>query len=417
MHSIALTCALASLSSPPTPPQLPVPIATLVEWIALETGRPVALPLEIEAVDDAALATIATAAEGAHRDPWVETLCPSPPRVAQRQLSNAEAIAREAVSAGCRFDPATKRVFVARDPGSIDSRALVRECVRAVIDRQLDTERFASEGPTPDAVAARRLIVAGLAEFLARRVISRRANELAPTAVVPAAGVPDLRARLAGLGASPFLVERSANALEVGLRFVERAHAEAGADGLRRMLAQPPASTEQVVDPGKWLGIEPRDEPEPPEDRDLLTLLPEGSKRAVSTALGAFEGEIVLRLGGDPIRAFRATRTFDGDVFVGYEVGPAATRLVQWRIRCDDPRDTELCLHAVRKLVEEQIVEPPLDGPREDVAIEYDDPITKLVAKRKSDGRVRAIAWSDGATIELLLARDGELDLATLAPR
>lgn len=421
LRTIALTCAV-SLPTPGVvdPPDLPIPLDSLLDWIAAETGRPVSQP-RIEAVDVAILKSLprreATPGDRSVRDAFVELLCPSPPRLAERQVDNDEALACVAAHAGCLFDPTTDTLFVADSAATIDIRALVRELLRAVVHDEVDGDRFASDGSDPDAIAARRMMTNGFSEFLARRVLARRATELAPVLEI---GVGDSAHRGAGLAAcraSPFFIERSVLELDFGLRFVERAYAESNSDGLRRLLLAPPRSTEQVIDPEKWLGIEPPDEPELPDERDLLTSLPEGSTRAITTALGAFEAEIVLRLGGDPLRAFRAATRFDGDRLVGYAVGESATRLVQWRVRCDDAKDTELWLHAIRKLCEEQLVEPPREAAYEETTIEYDDPITRFVVKRKSDGVARAIAWSDGAVVELLFAREGDFDLDAVAPR
>lgn len=394
--------------------RLPLSIEPLLEWIAVEVGVRDSNPPEVVSVDDVS----AGVGGSGGREELLLELCPPPYPVA-----DGDALRRFVLADGCRFDPVTQRVLVARAPNAIDPQILLREVIRATIDRRIGIEPFIAAGGDPDARAARRMVVTGFTEFIARRVLARRADAFARVASSPGES-RDVRSRLTRSGASAFRVERVGSEVDLGLRFVERIHAELRAEGLRRVLADPPRSTEQVIDPEKWLGIEPKDEPSLPTARDLTARLPDGSRVVAASSLGAFEAEIVLRLCGDSIRALRAADSLDGDSVVAYSIGTTAQRLVQWRIRCDDASASLDWLHAFRKYCEKRLVEPPIRGadeptpaewtPREDLALELDEKALRLVVKRKSDGRVRAIAWCDDATVEFLLARDGELDLLTL---
>lgn len=210
--------------------QLPLLIEPLLEWIAVEVGFRESDPPEVVSVDDIA----AGVGGGGAREELLLELCPPPYPVA-----DGDALRRFVWAAGCRFDPISREVHVAHAPTAIDPQALLRDVIRATIDRRIGIARFISAASDPDASAARRMVVTGFTEFIARRVLARRADAFARVASSPGEA-RDVRSRLARAGASALLVEQFGSEVDLGLRFVERVHAEFGAEGLRRALADPP---------------------------------------------------------------------------------------------------------------------------------------------------------------------------------
>jgi hypothetical protein len=416
ISALALTFVLgAAIGSEPT--TFPLVVRRVTEWIAAESGLSTLHATAVETVTEEDLSVAARQAVGdpnaeADRNAMLTAF-----GVLSDGADSLAALYAERVASGVCYDSESDRLLFTNRAGSGDPAELVATIATACFDQVVDLGEFRS-AHDKDAALARELCFAGFVEFVTRRTILAHSPEIVHLLPADSPWPRPLEERLAARDAEPFVIERAGGIRRAGLRFVERVHAEFGADGLRRILASPPRSSEQVLFPERWLGIETIDEPAAVEARDLVARLPAGARVVHETALGAFESELVLRLGGDPVRATIAVDGFDGDALVMYEVGE--TRLLQWRIECDEESDAIGWMLALRKLCERRLVNPVVakDAPTpETIELRLDDAKQRLEARRADDGLLRAIARRDGATVEFLLAPTGALDLEALIAR
>lgn len=172
------------------------------------------------------------------------------------------------------YDPRTKTLYLANwIPESLQTTTVAHELVHALQDRQLDLASFLeSADENSDAVSARQAVVEGEAVVIMQEHFVRHLLEATQAAGLPSeavsGGMADLAQLLGAMGQSQAALEATPPFIRDGLlfpylsgaAFVEAARA--ASVPATRLLADPPASTEQILHPERYLG-----------DRDAPTAL------------------------------------------------------------------------------------------------------------------------------------------------
>ena len=134
-----------------------------------------------------------------------------------------------------------------------------------------------------------------------------------------------------------------------GLLFVREAKARGGWDGVSRLYAALPTSTEQVLWPEKYFGE--RDEPTPVRLPDVARLLGSSWRRIDSNVLGELGHRVALRGPGGPASGDAPARGWDGDRYDLYESRRGGTALISLSV-WDEEREAEEFAHAWRERLE-----------------------------------------------------------------
>ena len=107
---------------------------------------------------------------------------------------------------------------------------------------------------------------------------------------------------------------------------------------LDEIYADPPSSTEQIVDFEKW---DPREDPVPVEVADLAVALGEGWTEVDNTPIGQAFLRMMLEYHGIPLEEARtASAGWGGDQLV-VATGPDDAFAVAWRLAWDSPEDAD----------------------------------------------------------------------------
>lgn len=201
--------------------------------------------------------------------------------------------------------------------------------------------------------------------------------------------------------------------------FVDRAVGFSGENGLSVVLRNPPTSSEQLLYPEKYFDPAQHDDPTPVVAIDLIPELGSEWSLYVDTELGEYFSGALLRATGDPLRALKAARGFDGDAFRVYEHEPTHGLLLHWTIVLDgNPsaatvRDRSLdaieFIDSLRKTLERRYA-----GSNPRVETHLDDDGVSLNAIEKDGGRAHAFAYRFQDRVEFLLCDEVALDLETL---
>lgn len=282
--------------------------------------------------------------------------------------------------------------------------------------------------PTPDRVDARRC-----REAVARAVAERacwRALAYFESGVLPD-GDPRavFRERGAVLGDSvalddartrePWFRVHDEFTSTTARAFVDRAVGFSGENGLSVVLRNPPTSSEQLLYPEKYFDPAQHDDPTPVVAIDLIPELGSDWSLYVDTELGEYFSGALLRATGDPLRALKAARGFDGDAFRVYEHQPTHGLLLHWTIVLDaNPSaatvrerslDAVEFIDSLRKTLERRYA-----GSNPRVETHLDDDGVGLSAIEKDSGRAHAFAYRFQDRVEFLLCDEVALDLETL---
>jgi len=109
------------------------------------------------------------------------------------------------------------------------------------------------------------------------------------------------------------LVEQLSFPYDEGLNFVQTLFSLKGWEGVDEAFGEPPASTEQIIHPEKYLA---KDEPQLIEMPDLAEALSQGWSLLDSDVLGEFTLRIYLETFLHPVQASLAAEGWDGDLYV-----------------------------------------------------------------------------------------------------
>lgn len=309
------------------------------------------------------------------------------------------------------------------EPGGEARRriAVARAVVRALLERH-----HGERGATPrdvagradplddDAALARSALSAGEVEWIAGLVISGDA-----AAIAAAAGDAEDPVDLVVLPRSGPSIARAWRRFLTrdGEAFVRAVQASGGWEAVDRAFREPPASTEQVLHPRRGY-LTTRDAPTSVTLAPILPRLGDGWRLEATTTLGEFGTGEFVRLAGDPVRAVRVARGWDGDraaVFRRDEPAPGGGdprgddrlvhRVLQWEAVFDAPEDAAELVDALRKVFQRRYHHTVVgDG----FVVTMDDEMTRS-AVVDPNGRTRSCATRTAASVRWI-------DVGTAAP-
>jgi hypothetical protein len=222
------------------------------------------------------------------------------------------------------YDPRTGRLALVRgaDAGALGEVTLAHELTHALEDQRFGLDDVADR-MLDDRSLAGLAMVEGTATAL---MIDYGEKQLSPGELLGGALAGDT-----GLGADlpPYLAARLSWPYLQGSRWVG-ALRDRGRGSWRLVdiaeRVRPPASTEQVLHPRKWLEVE---QPLPVRPR-LAEALGEGWKRTLATQLGEWDTLQLLRLGGDSTRAGTAAEGWGGGRLELWQKGAERALVLAW---------------------------------------------------------------------------------------
>lgn len=194
------------------------------------------------------------------------------------------------------YDPETDELYLVSDSGftPLVEMTMAHEFVHALQDQYYDLEVLRPLDMEADQAAAITALIEGDAEL---------GSTLYALQVMDPA---DLQALIAEsekfstdlIESVPAYIRESLYFPYVeGSEFVGRLYQSGGYESVDEAYAEPPTSTEQILHPEKYLADE-RDEPQWPEERDIVSSLGDGWEQARSDTLGEFDLRIMLRENG-----------------------------------------------------------------------------------------------------------------------
>lgn len=262
-----------------------------------------------------------------------------------------------AASAGASYSPLDKRVLLlqqAADPDARDDAAgrdslLAHELVHALQDQHFDLLRRLLARPYNfDRAEALFSVIEGDAMSVQRRLELGEAWTRRPVEGV--ARLEDERfneyRREIGTLFPPLLTETFIFRYRDGLRFVETVRRKSGARGVDELFRRPPASSEQVLHPEKYLaGERPLD-----VSLDADAFATQGWDKVVAaTPLGEIGVRGLLLKSMSSAAAARSAAGWGGDTAHLYE-GPNRAPLFVWKTAWDRPEDAAEFFRAYHSL-------------------------------------------------------------------
>ncbi len=313
-----------------------------------------------------------------------------------------------AVAADATYSPLDKQVLLVSGGDAKQAARrhslLTHEHVHALQDQHFDLLRMLLARPynfdrteaafavvEGDAVNVQRRLEEGDAAFARRSLEEIRRQE-------DARFTPARRA--VGALFPPLLTETFFFRYRDGSRFVEavRRARHGSAAGANELFRRPPASTEQVLHPEKYLaGDEPRE-----AALDEATFASEGWRAPASTPLGEIGVRGLLLAGVPTAEAERAAAGWGGDRAYVFE-REGSTPLFAWQTVWDKPSDAQEFFRAYNSLLQRRGARAETNEPRR---------------AAESDGR--ETIWREGALVILvrlradsvLVLRGAEADVA-----
>ncbi|MEW5851378.1 MAG: hypothetical protein AB2A00_21495 [Myxococcota bacterium] len=232
----------------------------------------------------------------------------------------------------------------------MDGEVLAHEVAHALQDMHFDLNRFLSTAPNDDASVARRCLAEGDASFVGYAYSSVFTPSME-------AWLKFLESRASALdvrGAPDFLNRRFQLPYISGARFVAKLHRKGGWKLVNAAYADPPASTEEILHPEKYL--EGRDRPVDVRLPDLRKLLPEGSREIFQDSVGELGFKTVLARERPDDKAKEEPTV--NDAALGWD-GDRASVLVRngelllaWKLAFDDEKDAREGFEAYRMMAE-----------------------------------------------------------------
>lgn len=217
------------------------------------------------------------------------------------------------------YDPAAMELVVVEDRSPFVRSAVVRELAKALDDQHFGIDR---EIPGGDAAAAFEALVEGSAALVEARFVSslpedeRRQAEGERDRIREAMRLPPAVDRLVSF------------ARDSGMHFVE-ALVEEGPDRLAGAFSSPPASSEQILDPARYLSGDTPQQVGPPRTEGAV--LDEGQ-------FGAVLLRVLLESKLDPAAAREASTGWDGDAYATWR-SPDGRTCIRVQFAADTPED------------------------------------------------------------------------------
>ncbi|MBI3324858.1 MAG: hypothetical protein HYZ92_06220 [Candidatus Omnitrophica bacterium] len=256
------------------------------------------------------------------------------------------------------YDPESKALYLANwIPAAMQAGVVAHELVHALQDQHFDLTRYFDQVKgDADAQAARQAVVEGEAtavmlDYQLRDVglsfeslgdittlmdmVMRQFKQINPEQ----AHVPR------------FLEAQMLFPYSKGMQFIRAVRAQMPWSGVSVLYRDPPASTEQILHPDKYLVR--RDDPRPPTLPDLSAVLGTGWTKADEDVLGEFGVGQLLGSALDPATAETASEGWDGDRYDFYE-DAAGHSLLVWVTVWDTPSDAKEFAEAYQALLSAQ---------------------------------------------------------------
>ncbi|HET6665063.1 MAG TPA: hypothetical protein VFG94_12425, partial [Acidimicrobiales bacterium] len=237
------------------------------------------------------------------------------------------------------YDPITERIAVRGTDMTVDLRVtLAHELVHALQDQHFDLQEMLDDGdPKGDQLAAYLALIEGDATRVQQAYVRSLPSEDRDT-YLEATGQAFGEAQEL-LDAIPgVLVAMEGAPYALGPSLVELIAAEGGNDAVDEAFDDPPATTEQMVDPRAYFAGDPA--------RDVTApAVPVGGEQiGEHGSLGALSLFLVLSERVDPLVALTAADGWGGDAYVVYE--RRGTTCMDLAVRGDSARDGEELLQA-----------------------------------------------------------------------
>ena len=191
------------------------------------------------------------------------------------------------------YDPETDEMYVISDEPELDAVAeftYAHEVVHALQDQAFDLERVqaaTADGTDDDASLAVTALIEGDAMVGSLEYVLDHPVLLAQLALAESGDTTQLD------NAPPIITRTLIFPYLAGQEFVAELRDEGGWEAVNAAFADPPASTEQILHPEKYLEAE-RDEPTAVGLPDLASALGPGWARAEENAFGEFQTAVVL---------------------------------------------------------------------------------------------------------------------------
>jgi hypothetical protein len=219
------------------------------------------------------------------------------------------------------YDDETGAFFIVETSGmaGMDDITISHELVHALQDQAFDLSRYDDCIRDNDDMA---LAVMALAEGDASDIMLRYATDSQPRGMGPVPDYTSFMMLSLGPGALPdaplVIAQNIVFPYTYGTRFVAAVLKEAGPDAVNRAFEDPPVSTEQIMNPDRYLT---RDEPSIIELPDFAGKLPTGWRRVYAEPFGQFNLGLYLAAHTGTWEVEKAVEGWDGDVMAAY-AGP-----------------------------------------------------------------------------------------------
>ncbi len=239
-----------------------------------------------------------------------------------------------------RQNPRSEIIEIAgiiRQRDLVDGEVLAHEITHALQDMHFDLDVFLAGAPNDDAALARRCLAEGDASFVgyAYSAVFTPSMESWLKFVESRVGALDVG------GAPDFVNRRFQMPYLQGARFVALLHKKGGWAAVNRAYRDPPASTEEILHPHKFL--EGRDRPRDIRLASMHTFLPEGSREIWQDTVGEMGLRTVLQRERPAAQArqaptaAQAAEGWDGDRASVHSVGGALA--LTWKLGFDSEED------------------------------------------------------------------------------
>ena len=210
------------------------------------------------------------------------------------------------------YDSETEELYVLLKEGELgpsEKLTYVHEYVHALQDQHFDLESIDALGEdNSDYSLAITALIEGDATLSEVIYFFQDLSPSEQAEIIREAGDVD-----ALQGFPRILVEELSFPYNEGLNFVQTLFSLKGWEGVDEAFGEPPASTEQIIHPEKYLA---KDEPQLIEMPDLAEALSQGWSLLDSDVLGEFTMRIYLETFLHPVQASLAAEGWDGDLYV-----------------------------------------------------------------------------------------------------
>jgi hypothetical protein len=328
------------------------------------------------------------------------------------------------IAVGGFYDPERDQLYaLTSELGALNQFVLIHECAHALQDQYADLQAFAMEQEhfeNEDAAIGRAAVVEGGATFVTNRVMQRHADELFDADDFELKGLTEAFVQQVAASGSlpPVIADGMTFPYLQGEAFLKAVHRHGGWEAVNALYERPPASSEQVIHPEKYLPGPEHDAPLPLRAPDLLPLLGEGWSEVRRNRMGELGVRQLVQFTGDPGDIWRASYGWDGDEYRLYgrdgDDGDGddggADDVLQWVTAWDTEQDAVEFVDALAKVIERQA------GPDSGLRVERDEQSSEL---RLTDieGNVYEIVGRVDAWVVWLRGLDPDMDSEALAAR